>query len=93
MKVLYVAYCTEYEKGWGSRPDGLILTEEKSVIEEEIKSEYTKGSPEYYWRYSTAEKVLCDYETWDKIKDDFKKGIYHSSLNSLKGIGNFFKEV
>ncbi len=61
MKILYVAYSTEYEAGWGSRPDGFILTEEKSIIEAEIEKVFTQGSYECYWRYSSIDKVIRQY--------------------------------
>ncbi len=93
MKILYVAYSTEYEAGWGSRPDGFILTEEKSIIEAEIEKVFTQGSYECYWRYSSIDKVICDEETWNKIKNDFEEGKYYSSSNSLKSVGSFYKEV
>ena len=93
MKKLWVAYCTEYEQGWGSRPDGLILAISKDVIDTEIKESNKQGSIEYYWRYSTPEEISCDNDTWEKISNDFKKGLYHSLLNSLKDIGVFYKQV
>jgi hypothetical protein len=93
MKSLYVAYCTEYEVGWGSRPDGLVLTEEKSVIDTIIEAESNTGSRECYWRYSTPEEVFCDKKTWKEISKKFKDGRMYSSSNSLKNIGTFFKEV
>lgn len=94
MKKLFISYCTEYEAGWGSKPDGLLLCEEKNIIEKEIISQHKKGTPEYYWRYSTPEIVFCDENTWEKIKIVFNDGIFHSSsLSNLKTFGSFYKEL
>jgi hypothetical protein len=86
MKILYISNCTEYEIGWGNKPDGISISKDKTILEDSIKSynNREKGSYECYWNYSKIEEIYCSDEDFDKIKfnDD---GLFHvDSLKELK---------
>ncbi len=93
MVEMWVSYCTEYELGWGSRPDGLLLAQDKESINKEIEKMNKLGSRKIYSRFDEPVKVFCDDETFEKICSQFKNNIRHFGDNNLKKIGNFYKEV
>lgn len=73
MKKFYISECTEYEAGWGSRPDGFIIAEDL----EDLKSAIVKGSTgdrDLFWRYSEPREIFCELKTYrdliKKINDD-----------------------
>ena len=75
MNKLYISYCTEYEAGWGQRPDGLMLSLDLNIIEKKILEQHDECSYELFWRYSQPEEIYCDDETFNGIKDKMSEGI------------------
>jgi len=70
MNILFLSYCTEYEAGWGSRPDGIIFSLTLEDMQRHIAESRNHESYDLYWRYSTPEEVLCDDETYNTVKAD-----------------------
>lgn len=91
MNKLYISYCTEYEKGWGQRPDGVAMTDNLPEMEEFIKKMDELGSIDCYWRYSEPEEVYCDKDTFHKVTSERdENGVYHAkSIDKSK----FFKNL
>lgn len=69
MKTLYISYCTEYEAGWGSRDDGVLIGKTKEEILAEIERITKDESYEIFWRYTEPKEVVCDDETYNKIEE------------------------
>ena len=92
MKTLYISYCTEYEAGWGQRPDGFAMTEDKETMEEFIKTKGNTGGRDYFWRYDEPTMVRCDDEQYDVIKAKMSEGIAHFH-NSDKSKMELFKQI
>lgn len=67
MKTLYISYCTEFESGWGQRPDGFIISNDKEVMVEYINTTGNSGSREYYWRYNEPTEIFCENNQYKKI--------------------------
>jgi hypothetical protein len=94
MVKIYVSFGTEYESGYGQRPDGILLTLDKDVMLKEINTQTNLGSYECYCRYSIPEIYYCNTETYSKIENNMiNDGYYYLSKNSLSDLGQFFKEV
>jgi hypothetical protein len=89
MKSLFLSYCTEYEAGWGSKPDGFILADNLEACEAEIKRVEDIGSHEMYWRYSKPEEVFCEDETYAKYESLKPEGNQYVGFNSNKSIKDF----
>ena len=78
MKTLYLSSCTEFEAGWGQRPDGFVMGEDRVVMMEWILLKGNTGERDYFWRYDTPKEVQCSQETYDKImKKVGEDGIAH----------------
>lgn len=95
MKTLFISYCTEYEAGWGSKPDGFILAETFEACEAEINRVEGMGSHEIFWRYSKPEEVYCEDETYNNImsmKRVDKDFVGFNSNSSLKQF-NLYKKI
>jgi hypothetical protein len=67
MKKLYISYCTEYEKGWGSKPDGIMLAVDQNIMLAEIEKQHKEGDYEIYWRYTDPIEVYTDDENYNKL--------------------------
>lgn len=90
MKSIWISYCTEYEAGWGQRPDGFIMAEDKEVMLEFIKTKGNSGEPAYFWRYDEPEEVWCTKKTLEEIRKKMTEGkIAHYSGRGFK----LYKEI
>lgn len=80
MKSLYIANCTEYEAGWGQRPDGFKLALTLEVMRAEIMKDDAMGSSNCYWRHDTPQEVMCDDDIYEAILKDMgeKKFVNYS---------------
>lgn len=67
MKSLYLANCTEYESGWGSRPDGSIICKSLDEINDYIVGYEKGGSYDCFWRFDKPVEVFCSDEVYDDI--------------------------
>lgn len=66
MKKLFLSHCTEFERGWGQRPDGFMISDSIDAMQEEIKKQHAKGSYMYYWRYGEPIEIYCEENTFQK---------------------------
>lgn len=90
---VYISYCTEYELGWGSRPDGFLITESLEVMNEKIDESNKMGSRECFWRYNTPTLIYCDDETYTKIKEKMGNSGFASYDNRDNKNLNLFKKL
>lgn len=78
MKAVYRIDWTEYERGWGQRPDGYQLCIDKKaadkVIEEHVAAEKKRNPsgavPDYYFAPSQPRLVEVDLKTYKKVQKD-----------------------
>ena len=92
MKTLFISHCMEYEAGWGSKPDGIVLSNDLVSLENFIKpyNNRTNGSHAMFWDYSKPEEIHCSDEDFYKI--EFKDNLKH--LKSIKNLDiKFYKEM
>jgi hypothetical protein len=86
MYKVYVSYCTEYEAGWGQRPDGVMIGTSLKVLTAEVKRRNAiKDNPSYFWRYTEPIECQCNYQNLKKIKE--KKDI-----KDVAHFGNNYKQ-
>jgi hypothetical protein len=90
---VYISHCIEFELGWGSRPDGFLITESLEVMKEKIQESDKMGSHECFWRYDIPTLVYCDDETYGKIKEKMGEGGFASYNNRDKKELNLFKKL
>lgn len=76
MKQVYATECTEYEAGWGQRPDGITISEDLEKLNEHIKKGST-GSPEYFWRYSNPIILFVEDKQWETMIAGSNTGLVH----------------
>lgn len=85
MKPIYISHITEYEKGWGSKPDGIVISNDleklKTYIEPYNKRE--KGSYELFWNYSLPVEVLCDDKDIDSLTFNEAGIIYYDGIHDI----------
>ena len=92
MKSLYLSECTEYESGWGSRPDGTVLGKSLEEIQAHIKKGEECGNHEIFWRYTKPVEVFCTDEVYDDIVGKMTvEGIIWVNDDDLKKF-NFLKK-
>jgi len=92
MKSLYLSNCTEYESGWGQRPDGTVLGKTLEQIQAHIKEDEQRGSYETFWRYSEPVEVFCTDEVYADITSKMsEKGMIWVSGSEIKKF-NFLKQ-
>ena len=87
MKRLFLSDCTEYESGWGSKPDGFILADTLEACKDEINRVEKMGSGEIFWRYTEPVEVYCEDETYAKyqsMKREEKEFVGFNNNSSLK---------
>ena len=93
MKSFYLANCTEYESGWGMRPDGTVLGKSLDEIKAHIKEDEKRGNYEIFWRYDEPVEVFCSDEVYDDIVHKMTdKGIIWVKDDDLKKF-NFLKKI
>lgn len=54
---VYLVRVTEYERGWGSRPEGFLVfetIEDRAKFIQDMNAEKQDVVPDYYWDYSIA---------------------------------------
>lgn len=79
MEIIWKSDCTEYEAGWGQRPDGIVVCDDIDVLKVKRKS-LEGGSRELFWRYSEPKEVYCTNKTFKELKKrmvDDKNGVVH----------------
>lgn len=79
VRALYCIEWTEYERGWGQRPDGETYYATKEAAEAAYKEAFegrTGSAPDYYVNPSKPKLVEVDEELYEKImKRDLKEKI------------------
>lgn len=87
VRVSYVVEMTEYERGWGQRPDGYMafLTEDAAneYITEQTKDR-TGSAPDVYVNYSKVGYRETNPKFLTSIKKSPSKRIYFDRMNELK---------
>lgn len=73
--MIHSAYCiawTEYERGWGSRPDGKSYYKTKELAERKrkdfISSQPAGPAPDEYTSPGEIKLVEVDKKLWDEIQ-------------------------
>lgn len=89
MKKLYVSYVTEYELGWGSKPDGIAISKSLSSLKKYIDEMKKDQNYEYYWTYSEPEEMITDSDTKEINSLDKNKVIELSKFPK----GKWYKNV
>lgn len=93
MKKVWISYCTEFEAGWGQRPDGFVMSEDREALEEYIKTKGNGGSHDYFWRCDEPKEVLCDDDTLKIVKEKINEdGVAHFDNSDKKEL-KLFKEI
>ena len=92
MKKLFVTYCTEYEKGWGSKPDGIVISESHNDLITHIEpyNKREKGDNELFWNYSPPEVIWCTDEDFDNMV--FEDGLMFAESFKITTF-NFYKKL
>lgn len=67
MKTLFISYCTEFEAGWGQRPDGFIIAEDKEIMMKYIDVTGNSSSSEFFWRYDRPTEIFCETRQYKEI--------------------------
>lgn len=75
IKALYRVDFTEFERGWGMRPDGYILATSFEIAYDVIKDVESRGSIEIYARANCDPRLV-------EVKDD---AVYNTVVESDKG--------
>jgi len=60
MKTLYCCSITEYEEGWGSRPDGYYLSTSMEELKKYIQLYGNSGEYAMFWRCGTPYEVFVE---------------------------------
>jgi len=80
LKTVYMICWTEYEAGWGQRPDGYTYCKNRKVADKAAE-DGTSGTYELYWRASTPRLVEVDKVTYKEVQ---KKGLVNSTHQKHK---------
>jgi hypothetical protein len=70
MNVVYRVNFTEFESGWGQRPDGYIMAKTKEIAIKVIRDIESMGSYSCYTRANTQPYL---FETTDEIYKDIQE--------------------
>lgn len=87
MEKIYVSHITEYELGWGQRPDGVALSKSKTALTNYIIERTANQSPEYFWSYSDPLEMVTDSKKLPKLT---KRNVIE--LSTLPK-GNWYKNI
>jgi hypothetical protein len=81
-KIIFYVQWTEYEKGWGQRPDGFTYAITKEQLATEIKRQATYDTPEEFSRPSEVRQgIVTDelYETINKTSAGVRNVAHHDA--------------
>jgi len=93
MKSFYLANCTEYEAGWGQRPDGFMIAFTLEAITAQILIENQRGSPNYYWRHDEPQEVFCDDEIYEGLVKDMGEKSFINYSDKKKKELHLYKKL
>jgi hypothetical protein len=86
--VIYAVEMTEYERGWGSRPDGFLAFATQAEAEDYVHNaikDRTGHAPDVYVAYSLAGYQECTHAFFEKlILDPSKNFVYFDRLTDLR---------
>lgn len=86
MRVVYCVNWTEYERGWGQRPDGHTLHASKAIADDYLKEFFGRRQagpvPDEYTQPGEPFAVEVDFETYDKVKKVGSLWGHHSQNRS-----------
>jgi hypothetical protein len=77
----YYSVATEYESGWGSRPDGVIIALDKEVLLAKI-AEVNKQQGHEFSRCEQPKLCIITEEMANKIKNNKDYGFLWTNENS-----------
>ena len=84
--VAFVVEATEFERGWGQRPDGYVCFEHEDFATTFLKEDHDKkvgtSVPDYYVNYTKVGYKECSRRNMDKIRDHGK--LWINNFNELK---------
>ena len=84
MLKLYITIGTEFEQGWGQRPEGYIISTDLEALKVEILK-YENGDAAFYYTYSSPEEVFTDKETFDNLFLNDSKIVHVGHLKEING--------
>ena len=93
MKTLYLANCTEYEQGWGQKPDGFKLALTLEVMTAEILKDDQLGTIRCYWRHDEPQEVFCEDEIYEAIVKDMGEKSFVNYSNKKKKELHLYKKL
>lgn len=80
---LYVCAVTEYEAGWGARPDGYLAAIGREALDRKILAISAGGSYECFNRCETARVAFVTQEFYDKVAATEEQALWTSTNNWL----------
>ncbi len=87
MFALYATKWTEYERGWGQRPDGITLFEDRSTGEKHIEEHYAKRgngpAPDEYSNPSKLELVEVSENLYNEVMSKGSLWLSTNNINQL----------
>jgi hypothetical protein len=85
--VVFVVEMTEYERGWGSRPDGNLAFVSEDAAKKYVQkqtADRTGPAPDEYVAYDLVGYRECTPAFFQKLKDNSRGFQYFDRLGELK---------
>jgi hypothetical protein len=102
MEKVFVTQSTEYEAGWGQRPDGYFISTSRDELEKYIAKDGNSGCYDLFWRCGEIDEMFVnETEAFTHLKKAMvargrKKGGFKitwiKSLKETEGL-EFFKKA
>lgn len=73
--VAYYSACTEYEPGWGVRPDGYIVCLNKEFLQAKVTELNNRPRSQHGWdTYDKSKLCIVTEEMWNKLTSNPEHG-------------------
>lgn len=85
-RVLFVIEITEYERGWGQRPEGYLVFLNEAAADNYIADEYKSRqgpAPDVYWNYTKIGYKDASPAAISSVKKSDDKRIYIDKISQL----------
>lgn len=76
LNALYICSVTEYEAGWGQRPDGVVAAITKEALEAKQQQITAGDDYEQFWRCGAYRIAFVTEEFYDKVNASDAKAIW-----------------
>ena len=76
LNALYISSVTEYEAGWGQRPDGVVAAITKEALEAKQQQIMAGDDREQFWRCGAYRIAFVTEEFYDKVNQTEAKAIW-----------------